>query len=438
MMRGNNNMGQNKLLIVTQLSNYNLQGKFILECDSGWNMMMGRIREILKHFPNTDIYITGPLLHQCKTSPKNINPDLFLDDRIKYVPIKLIPNALATRYDFNFDEYSSNLDLINQNHKKFTHVYINDPMQLRNLKALFYLKTDYLPKFIVHSHFIDNPEQPKFPVESSLWLGQIEAAYKADWNFWQCESSMNIFFNSCRKWIVEDMAEKIEEKSCPWDDGYSSTEMNQPINYKNIRFNIDFFKKIINNKLIIFVPNRIGKKGVSSDYTNCGKFLFEVVPKVWEKRKDFVVITGNPNQKISNDDISKWCPAHINIVPDALNRDEYRLLAKLHHISVGLYNYDSYGGTASRELCDIGTIPLWVDNYEYQQIANIIGWDKKDLLVKPDLSNCDVQFIKLLDWYKYSFEETILGWQAKFRHVVKERCSYEQTTKETLTKMNLL
>jgi hypothetical protein len=45
-------MMQKRLLIQTQLSNYDTNGFFILACDSGWQMMLGRVREILKLVPD--------------------------------------------------------------------------------------------------------------------------------------------------------------------------------------------------------------------------------------------------------------------------------------------------------------------------------------------------------------------------------------------------
>ena len=426
------------MLIQTQLSNYDSNGKFILECDSGWQMMMGRIRELLKLLPDLEIHIMGPLYTQLKTLPFDLNRDLFKKyyDRLQYIPHKILPNALATRYDFNFDDLGKILQLGNDKNSPYTHVFINDPMQLRNYQALFYLKAKYRPMFVVHSHFIDNPECPKFPTEASLWFGQLEAAYKADYNFWQCESSMKLFLNSAKKWITKDMITKIECLSSPWDDGYSSAEINSDINYDNVRFDIQKVKQDLKNKIVLFVPNRIGGKGRSSDYTNCGKFMFEVIPEIFKYRQDLVVLAGNPSQKITNNELKSWCPAYYNLVPDALNRDEYKVVAhQLQQISVGLYNQDSYGGTSARELCDAGTIPLWVNNYEYTAIAECCGWDGKEIMIKSDLSDINEKTLELIDWYAKT--QYIDNWKQNFRQVVRNRCSYEATTPKAIKLMDL-
>jgi hypothetical protein len=251
-------MMQKRLLIQTQLSNYDTNGFFILACDSGWQMMLGRVREILKLVPDIQIDILMPKRKTLLTQPEQITPDLFKTGQVHLIEIDILPNALATRYDFNFEEISNKLVFDHKEYGKYTHVFINDPMLLRNYKALFMLQAKYRPKFICHSHFIDNVESPKFPQEASLWFGQMEAAYKADVNFFQCESAMNIFFESASKWLTQEKLDEIKAKSWPWDDGYSHDEMSSPINFDNIRFDLEKFIEDTQGKTILFVPNRVG------------------------------------------------------------------------------------------------------------------------------------------------------------------------------------
>jgi len=425
-----------RLLIQTQLSNYDTSGRFILEADSGWQMTMGRVRQMLKLVPDLSIDIMGPSESQLITAPQKLNADLFqqYEGRLRYVPHHILPNALATRFDFDFNGVSRALDLNVNN--KYDCVYVNDPMQLRNLKVLFHLKGGYQPKFFVHSHFIDNPECPKFPTDASLWLGQCEAAMRADYNFWQCESSMNVFFDSFSRFFNNDSLALVKAKSSPWDDGYSSEEINSRIDVKNCRFDLNDFKQLTAGKVIIFVPNRIGGKGRSSDYTNCGKFMFEILPALRRLRQDFVVIAGNPNQKFSNQELVETCGknGYLSLVPDALTRDEFKLVVKNSDIAVGLYDQDSYGGTVARECVDLGCLPLWIDNYEYSAIAKDAAYD---MLAKPDFSDIVDTTDRLIDTarslgsYKSKFVE-------KIRKVVRTRCSYEETTTFALEKMGLL
>ena len=293
-------MTTKRLLIQTQLSNYDTKGKFILECDSGWQMVMGRVREMLKLNPELHITVMGPNadenngLNQCITHPIDVNPDLWEkyghegENRLVYFGHNIIANALVTRYDFDWSSLACGLDLgmmkIGRT-PKFDAVYINDPMHLRNFKAMFHVVAGYQPKFYVHSHFIDIPECPKFPTEASLWLGQCEASLKADHNFWQCESSMNEFMNSMGKWFTQDVVDDVRAKSDPADDGYSYTEITTPVNEKNMRFTPEEFKARVGDKDVIFIPNRIGGKGRSSDYTNCGKFMFDILPELRKCRQ---------------------------------------------------------------------------------------------------------------------------------------------------------
>ena len=452
-----------RLLIQTQLSNYDTKGNFILECDSGFQMVMGRVREMLKLNPELDITVMGPNTgengnkRQLITDPWDVNPDLWEkygdegEKRLHYFEHEIIANALVTRYDFDWTALAISLDLGMMKlgrTPKYDAVYINDPMHLRNFQALFHVVAGYQPRFYVHSHFIDNPECPKFPKEASLWLGQCEAAIKADFNFWQCESAMNIFFESMAKQFQPSIVEAVKAKSLPWDDGYSQTEINVPVIEENLRFDSRKFENMISQKIVIFVPNRIGGKGRSSDYTNCGKFMFDLLPELRKRRQDFVIIAGNPNQKFLNSELEQLCGAngYINIVPNALNRDEFKYVARKSHIVLGLYDQDAYGGTASRECVELGCMPLWLDINEYSSIAREAGG--YPYMVKPNWSGFTGMLSHLMDDIKHIIDVNQypswagkrfnVAWQPKIQQIIRNRCSYEATSYAAMERMGLL
>lgn len=427
-----------RLLIQTQLSNYDTSGRFILECDSGWQMTMGRIREMLKLSPDLHIDVMGPEMHQCVTHPFEINPDLWLpseghyrDPRLLYIPHHILPNALVTRYDMDWTALAAKLSL---RHHKYDAVLLNDPMHLRAFKAMFLLEGKYTPKFFVHSHFVDDPSCPKFPTEASLWLGQCEAAIKADFNFWQCESTLDIVINEMDKTFQDTIVQTVIEKSAPWDDGYSIAEMSVPINEGNLRFDPEDVLNRLSGKVMLFVPNRIGGRGRSSDYTNCGKFMFDILPELRKRRQDFVVIAGNPSQKFSNKELEDECGpnGYISLVPDSLNRDEFKWVAQHSHIALGLYDQDSYGGTVARECIEAGCVPLWINNYEYATIAKLANWP---YVAAKDFGDLAIMADALIETCK-SGEH--LRWLAKLQQVVRDRCSYEATTPNAMQLMNLL
>lgn len=426
-------MNKKRLLIQLQLSNYDSNKKFVLECDSGWQMMSGRILEMLKHNDELVIDVICPLDSQVKTKPEELimHFEQSFVDRINFLKTSLIANALVTRYDFNFSEIES---LIKPNATEYTHVYMNDPMLLRHYKSLFYLAFKHKPKFVTHSHFIDNPENPKVPTEVSYWHGQVEAALKSDYNFWQCESSMNVFFESMSKQYSRELVEQVKNKSEPWDDGYSTTEINEPIDYNNLRF------RIPEDKIVVFVPNRVGGMGRSFDYTNAGKFLFEIVNEVYnEREKDFIVLAGNPSQKFSNDELDNMCKPYLKLIPDTPTRNEYRYIARRSHINVGLYDNDSYGGTAWRECIDLGCMPLSIRMYEYKAILEKINYE---WICKEDFSDIKRRMHELINFSKqYSkvIDDTVV-FENDFglRKEILERCSYEHTTKNKMKKIGLL
>ena len=452
-----------RLLVQTQLSNINYQhNKFDLACDSGWQMVLGRVREMLRLNPDLQIDVMGPRVFgvydenasQVVQKPSEVNPDLdwhylyaYVDPtkenrgRLNYIGHKIVPNALATRYDCDFEMLGKIIGI--PNHKahpelKYDAVYVNDPMQLRNLKAMFYLYGGYQPRFYVHSHFVDVPEVPKFPQECSLWLGQCEAALRADYNFWQCESSMLQFQDSMGKWFTQDVVDDVRAKSMPWDDGYSSGEISMLVDQSNVRFTSDEWHAKTNGKCVLFFPNRISPS--SGDYTNGMKFMFEVLPKLRERRQDFVVVCGNPNFKFSNKELEEKCGAngYIKLTDDTLNRDEYKYVGTNSDLALGLYNVDPYGGTAARELVELGCMPVWLDNYEYASLAREARVEKY-VLGKPDLSD----LVDLLDRsigrvMCASREQTRKDINESLLKVVRARCSYESTTPAAMRRMGLL
>jgi hypothetical protein len=438
-----------KLLIQTQLSNYDTRGRFILECDSGWQMVMGRVREMLKQNPDLVIHVMGPLLSEGSvvTTPYQVNPDIPWGSRVHYVEHDIFPNALATRYNFDVSSLSRRLGL--SRHKtevtvRYDAVYLNDPMHLRNFKAMFLLEGGYQPKFYVHSHFVDVPSCPKFPIDASLWLGQCEAALKADWNFWQCGSALSEFEAEARKLFRDGVVDAVMAKSSPWDDGYSIEEIRSAPDLDGIRFDPNVFNRWREQgKTIIFVPNRIGGKGRSSDYTNCGKFMFDVLPRLHERRNDFVVLAGNPSQKFSNEELTSECGhnGYVSLVPDSFTRDEFKVVATHVDIALGLYDQDTYGGTVARECVELGCLPLWLNNFEYSGIirdASELGF-KVPVLAKSDFSDIVEVASNLIDHVKQN--KGTKEWcnsMVPLLNVVRDRCSYESTTTHAMRKMNLL
>lgn len=451
-----------RLLVQTQLSNINyVQNKFDLACDSGWQMVMGRVREMLRLNPeDLQIDVMGPKLYdsyrenasQVVAMPKEVNPTLdwhylygYVDPtkedrgRLNYIQHEVIPNALATRYDLNFDLLSRLIGI--QNHKahpelKYDAVYLNDPMHLRNFKAMFYLMGGYQPRFYVHSHFVDVPEVPKFPRECSLWLGQCEAALKADYNFWQCESAMLQFFDSMGKWFTQDVIDDVRAKSLPWDDGYSMMETTDAVDESKMRFTQEEWQAKTDGKVVLFFPNRISPS--SNDYTNGMRFMFKLLPQLWERRQDFVVVCGNPNQKFPNKELEEKCGkfGYINLAPDTFNRDEYKFVGRRADIALGLYDQDPYGGTAARELAELGCVPLWLDNYEYSSLAEEAGISH--LLAKADFSDFLDKACELIEACKKSQRHLRSHITRDLTKVVRNRCAYEMTTKKVMGRMGLL
>ena len=172
------------------------------------------------------------------------------------------------------------------------------------------------------------------------------------------------------------------------------------------------------------------------------KFLFEHCNELWKQRQDFVVIAGNPSQKYSNDELNGLCKPYLKLIDGTFTRNEYRYVARKSHIAVGLYNVDSYGGTAARECVELDCLPLWVDNYEYQILANQTGYP---FIANPDLSNVTQTLNDIIDYAKkgchkitdavgtVSYEDV---WN--LRNINRKRCSYEETTPHALKKMGLL
>ena len=420
---------------------------------------MGRVREMFKLNPKLHIDVMCPILgesehdlqRQVKTLPHDINPDLWEkygedgENRLRFIEHKILPNALVTRYDFNWPGIVSALDL--GMHKldasrRYDAIYINDPMHLTNFMAMFHVIGGYMPKFFVHSHFVDLPSIPKFPKEASLWLGQCEAAIKADYNFWQCGSALLEFEREARKTFRDDVVDAIMAKSQPWDDGFSRNEITSPINRDNMRFTPSEWQEKVRGKIVVFFPNRISPS--SGDYTNGMKFMFELLPQLRKVRKDFVVVCGNPNQKFTNKELEEKCGMHgyVSLVPDSFNRDEFKFVASHSNIAVGLYDKDAYGGTVARECIEMGCVPLWLNCNEYSSLAREAGWVPSSsgelgypYVVNPDFSDFVEKFDTLCN--ACLNPEAIDPWKFRLQDIVRKWCSYEETTETAMYYMGL-
>jgi hypothetical protein len=445
-----------RLLVQTQLSNINYKhNKFDLACDSGWQMVMGRVREMLRLNPELDVTVMCPIMEdegyeksQVVAHPVDVCNTLWErygadgEDRLHFFGHNILPNALVTRFDFDWSGLACGLDLgmmkIGRT-AKYDAVYINDPMHLRNFKAMFHVIAGYQPRFYVHSHFVDVPEVPKFPAECSLWLGQCEAALRADYNFWQCESAMLQFFDSMGKWFTQDVVDDVRAKSMPWDDGYSSSEISDPLEPNNVRFTPDEWNAKTQGKTVLFFPNRISPS--SGDYTNGMKFMFELLPELRKLRQDFVVVCGNPNQKFSNQELEEKCgkDGYVKLIDDTFTRDEYKFVARHSHIALGLYNADAYGGTAARECIELGCLPLWLDNYEYSSLAREAdATNAQYILVRPDMSDLvDKLDARICSFTRPAHQAECKEIVNKLLGVVRHRCSYELTTPPAMARMGL-
>lgn len=445
-----------RLLVQTQLSNINYRhNRFDLACDSGWQMVMGRVREMLKLNPELHVTVMCPLMEdegdhrkrQVVEHPVDVCRELYEryghegEGRLRFFGHNVLPNALVTRFDFDWSELAVGLDLGMQKigaAPRFDAVYINDPMHLRAYKAMFHVVGGYQPKFYVHSHFVDVPEVPKFPQECSLWLGQCEAALRADYSFWQCESAMLQFFDSMGKWFTQDVVDDVRAKSMPWDDGYSAGEVCGQPDMSNVRFTDADWDAKTAGKTVVFFPNRISPS--SGDYTNGMRFMFDLLPELRKRRDDFVVVCGNPNQKFSNAELEQRCGAvgYVKLTEDTFNRDEYKYVAARSHIALGLYNADAYGGTAARECIELGCIPLWLDNYEYSAMAREADVAKY-VLAKPDFTDLvtklDAAIGRQACPTRDRLRQEIVG---RLQHMVRSRCSYESTTPAAMARMGLL
>lgn len=418
-----------------QLSLYNEQGKFVFTADSNWQMMATKLLNMLKLNPELYVDILVPDVKDCAEGEKPaellwklLGQQLF--KRVKLLSVPIAPSALRTRYDFPYESYKKALDFVHWDNvgERYTHVYVNDPMFVGNLKTLFQLEYHYQPMFIVQTHFLDSPTARIVPKEVEYWHSQVVGNLKADVCLWHCKTMEQIFFDDLGKDYQQHIVENIMKKSDVWKDGYSTEEIRKPVDVNNVRFLKQFEQLRKSGKKIVWVPNRVGGLGRSSDYTNCGKFLFELVPELWKTRQDFIILAGNPNQKISNDEIAELCPAYVKLVDTALNRDEYRFLSQNCDIVGAFYTVDTNGGYASLEAVEFGAIPLYPNLYEYKVYFDAVNWPD-ELRGKPDLSDIGDVLGRLIDTNPDV---------TKLQKFVREYASYEHTTEQFMKKYDLL
>lgn len=433
----------NKILWQLQLSNY-ANDQFILSADSNWQIMVTKLIKMLELDPDMKVDILMPMFDACSESPQKLLANSFggkSPQGVNFLQVPIARNALRTRYDFSYDIYKELIRAEVKVEGEYTHVYVNDPLHLGNLKAMFFLEKFGSPKFIVQTHFLDNPGNQIAPPECSYWHDQVAAQFKADVCLWHCKSMEDVFFNALARDYTEHRVQEVRDKSYVWKDGYSTKEISQPVDFNNVRFDIEQF----NDKKIVFVPNRVGGLGKSFDYTNNGKFLFEYANQLAELRDDFVIIAGNPNQKITNSELDAHCKPYVKLVDGALTRDEYRHLCRVSDVVVGLYTNDTNGGLASLEAIELGTLPLFPDIYEYKVYFDAVQWPES-LRIKPDLSNTVEVANNILDHVGIHNFKLEGGKQryctsnvfSALQGFVRKYASYEHTTSEAMKRLWML
>ena len=425
-------MNHSKILWVLQLSNYTTDGKFILTADSNWQIFITKAAQIKRLAPDVRIDVLVPEESNCTENIEQLLEDASVSDTINPIRIPIVPNALVTRFDFPFTRMT---EILEKKIPEYTHVYVNDPMLLHHYKALFYIKgKNAKPRWIVQTHFLDSPIARIVADDISYWIGTVEACTKADDCLWHCESMLKVFKTAVRRDFSSGIAYRAVAKSKVWKDGYSITEIRKPINHKNIRFNTNRLK----DKIVMWVPNRVGGLGKSFDYTNNGKFLFEIAPKAFAENPDYfknvVIVAGNPNQKITNDEIKEHCPPYMKLVDDALNRDEYRYISSRADIVVGMYTNDTNGGLASLEAIEHNAVPLFPDIYEYSVYFDAVKWPK-EYRVNADLSYADIVMMNLVGACKSGAIEEHRKELQKF---VRTYAAYEHTTQKMIKDLKII
>jgi hypothetical protein len=432
---------KNRVLWQLQLSATN-NGKFSLSMDSNWNVFLSKAQQMLRIDPTLRIDVLVPYHESCVEDVVQAIIDADIPCGVTPIEIPIITNALITRYDFPWEDI---MRRIGHRLDTYTHVYINDPMQLRNWRALWHSlrPNGPAPRFILQTHFLDTPGARVVPEEVSYWHGTVEACTKADVCVWHCDSMRDTFELAVHADYQKHVHQDIMAKSMVWKSGYSIDEIRRPIRTSQIRFNSS---TLADDKVLVWVPNRVGGLGKSLDYTNNGKFLFDVVPELFKQRQDFVVVAGNPNQKISNDEIAQRCPAYVKLVDGTFNRDEYRYLSSCADIVVGLYTNDTNGGLASLEAIELGAVPLFPAVYEYETYFRKSGW-ARNLCVAPDLSDTCEVLSRLIDRVKDgSFEyepfssrrTTYARSKQVMQKYIRETAAYENTTRQAMISMGLL
>jgi hypothetical protein len=221
-----------RILWQMQLSAYGPDGKFILTTDSNWQMMVTKAMHMRKIDPNIMINVLTPMLDQCAENPYTLLQRAGVITNVNPIFVRVEPNALVTRYDFPWKNIH---DVVKSTDPAaYTHVYVNDPMQVRNYVTLFHI-FKHRPKFIVQTHFLDSPISRVVPEEVSYWQGIVEGNTKADHCLWMCDASRDVFEKAARIDYMPHIVDAILAKSMNWKDGYSEEEMRAPIDQHRIR-----------------------------------------------------------------------------------------------------------------------------------------------------------------------------------------------------------
>lgn len=347
-----------------QLSNYfaneGEDSKFSLTGDSNWTVFISKAKAMLELDPTIKFDIVMPENWKCHEDYLVLLIEHGIAHAVNVIQLDIMCSALSTRYDFDYVQLESDLAV---NAEKYTHVYINDPCLTANYMSVFN-SFGLRPKYITQCHFLNTPSNPLVPTDVSYWWRTVEAYFKSDLMIWHSEAQENEFFAALSHCGVlhADIT-----KSFVWKSGHSIAGCNRIICMDNLRFDPDVLE---NGKPIVWLPNRIGGLGKSFDYTNNGAFMFDTD----FADLDFIIVAGNPSQKISNDELAEQEPRYMKLVDGALNLDEYTYLSRRADIVVALYTKDSNGGIAVLEAIHNNVIPMMTNVNEYKKYFDSVNW----------------------------------------------------------------
>ncbi len=317
-----------QLSVLTSLKD----GNFIFETDSNVNVARFTIKGLLKKSKNLHFYLLVPEKTKIEAikrkkikTVKSFMKDIANNKRVTFIEYPYYGNPFIDRMSFNSRNLKKELKDI-----KIDLVYTNDPNKVLAYKTFFYQQQNEFVPVISRNHWVTGKLHRKVPKKIDFIIRQIEGTLNSDFSTFNSKTAIKMLIENSKEHFNDNVRKAIRKKSVPID----TVDLEKVDSFKN-DFKFDKFTILWGHRL--------------SYYTGWEE-VFNVLNKIYEKRKDFILVAPDPGNKFSQKELKKKYPFLSQINKKKWSHEDYLKMCWTADLVIGNHNIPTtWGGLALTE-----------------------------------------------------------------------------------------